>query len=100
MSLSKQDIEKVAKLANLHVSEQDIIIYESELNKILGYIDRLSQVNTEGIEPLASSLISEDILSREDIIDESQQINTFRDNLSLFAIEMEENFFKVPKMGS
>lgn len=51
MKLSKVQIEHVAKLANLTLSEKEEEIYSEQLSKILDYIDQLSKVNTDKVEP-------------------------------------------------
>jgi len=56
MSLSMQDVKKVAALARLEMNDADLAIMADQLNAILGYVDQLSSVNTDGIEPLAHPL--------------------------------------------
>lgn len=53
MQLSKQDIEHIAKLARLKLSEDELTKYGSQLSGILSYIDQLKEVDTEGVEPTA-----------------------------------------------
>ena len=56
MSLSLSDVKKVAKLARLELGEEDLARMAEQLNKILGYVDQLNEVDTEGLEPLAHPL--------------------------------------------
>lgn len=56
MSLSIDQVRKVAKLARLELAEADLPVMAEQLNRILGYIDQLQQVNTDGVEPLAHPL--------------------------------------------
>ena len=56
MSLSLDEVRKVAKLARLEVAEADLPRIAEQLNAILGYIDQLQRVNTDGVEPLAHPL--------------------------------------------
>ncbi|MFM2400234.1 MAG: asparaginyl/glutamyl-tRNA amidotransferase subunit [Pseudomonadota bacterium] len=53
MSLSDQDIERVAKLARLAVSPAELPDVRSKLNAILGVIDQMQAVDTQGVAPLA-----------------------------------------------
>ncbi len=56
MSLSLADVKKVATLARLELSPGDLAQMADQLNKILGYVDQLDEVDTEGLEPLAHPL--------------------------------------------
>jgi len=56
MSLSLDQVRKVAKLARLEVGEADLARTAEQLNAILTYVDQLQQVNTDGVEPLAHPL--------------------------------------------
>jgi aspartyl-tRNA(Asn)/glutamyl-tRNA(Gln) amidotransferase subunit C len=56
MSLSRADVEKVALLARLRLSETELQIITAELAQIVGYVDQLAEVNTEGIEPMAHAI--------------------------------------------
>lgn len=51
MKLTKDQVEHVAKLANLPVTEEEIEKYSEQLSRILDYIDQLDSVNTSNIEP-------------------------------------------------
>lgn len=56
MSLSIDEVRKVARLARLELPEDDLPRMAEQLNRILGYVDQLQQVDTEGVEPLAHPL--------------------------------------------
>ncbi len=52
--LNKETVMKVAKLARLNISEQDAGEYQTQLAKVLENFQKLSEVNTDGIEPLVT----------------------------------------------
>ncbi len=56
MSISRQDIEKVALLARLQLTEDELATMTAELAQIVGYVDQLSEVNTDGVEPMAHAI--------------------------------------------
>jgi aspartyl-tRNA(Asn)/glutamyl-tRNA(Gln) amidotransferase subunit C len=56
MSLSPDEVRKVAKLARLALPEAELPAVADRLNRILGYIDQLQQVDTAGVEPMAHPL--------------------------------------------
>jgi aspartyl-tRNA(Asn)/glutamyl-tRNA(Gln) amidotransferase subunit C len=66
MSLSTDEVRKVAKLARLELAEADVPRMAEQLNRILGYVDQLQQVNTDGVEPLAHPLPVENVF-RDDV---------------------------------
>ncbi|MCS6865182.1 MAG: Asp-tRNA(Asn)/Glu-tRNA(Gln) amidotransferase subunit GatC [Gemmataceae bacterium] len=56
MSLSLDEVRKVAQLARLELSAADLALMQQQLSAILDYIDQLNELNTDGIEPLAHPL--------------------------------------------
>lgn len=56
MSISRAEVEKVSLLARLRLSEPELDQMTREMGAILGYIDLLSEVNTESVEPMAHAL--------------------------------------------
>jgi len=56
MSLSRKDIEKVALLARLRLTEAEAETMTAELGKIVSFVDQLAEVNTDGVEPMAHAV--------------------------------------------
>lgn len=54
MSLSKEEVKKVSKLAHLETDDAQLERIQPELNNILGFIEKLGEVDTDNVEPLAS----------------------------------------------
>ena len=52
--IDKKTIEHIAKLARLHVTEQEAIEYSEQLSKALSYFDQINKVDTNGVEPLVT----------------------------------------------
>lgn len=65
--LSREDVLKIAKLARLKLEEEDIEGLKRDLNNILNYIDKLSELNTLDIEPTSHALNVVNVL-REDVV--------------------------------
>ncbi|MEO8664117.1 MAG: Asp-tRNA(Asn)/Glu-tRNA(Gln) amidotransferase subunit GatC [Ignavibacteria bacterium] len=93
MSVTINDVDKIAKLAKLSFADDEKIKLQNDLNKILEYIDQLNELNLDDVEPLENINETENIL-RED--------ETFK---WLTAEEALKNapaktgkFFKVPKV--
>lgn len=53
MALTKEEVQHIAQLARLDLTEAEVERYQSELSRILEYIGQLSEVNTDGVEPTA-----------------------------------------------
>jgi aspartyl-tRNA(Asn)/glutamyl-tRNA(Gln) amidotransferase subunit C len=60
------DIDYVAKLARLELSEQERTLFTEQLGKILDYFQKLGEVDTSGVEPMAHATPLYDVL-REDL---------------------------------
>lgn len=56
MALSRADVEKVALLARLRLSDAELETMTGQLAQIVGYVDQLSAVNTDGVEPMAHAV--------------------------------------------
>jgi aspartyl-tRNA(Asn)/glutamyl-tRNA(Gln) amidotransferase subunit C len=93
MSLDKTEVQKIAWLARLAIDEQDIPNYSDELSNILGLVERMNSVNTDGITPLASPLDLSARL-RADEVTEKDQRDHFQENAPL----TEDGCYLVPKV--
>jgi aspartyl-tRNA(Asn)/glutamyl-tRNA(Gln) amidotransferase subunit C len=56
MSISRQDVEKVALLARLQLTEAELATMTEQLTQIVGYVDQLAEVDTEQVEPMAHAI--------------------------------------------
>jgi aspartyl-tRNA(Asn)/glutamyl-tRNA(Gln) amidotransferase subunit C len=56
MSLSAKDVRQVAKLARLELTDDELARMGDQLNRILGYVELIQKLNTDGVEPLAHPL--------------------------------------------
>ena len=54
MEITKQEVEKVAKLARLQVSESEVAVLAKQLSQILTHVETLKKYDTEGVEPTAT----------------------------------------------
>lgn len=66
MSLSRDDVEKVSLLGRLRLTEPELITMTSQLGRIVGYVEQLSELKTENVEPMAhafdlSNVFAEDV---------------------------------------
>jgi len=93
MSVSMDDVKKIAELARLEFSDSEIENYTREMNKILGYVEKLNEINTENVEPLSHPIENSNIF-RADI----EQKSSDRIKALANAPESTSEYFKVPKV--
>ena len=93
MEISKEQVEHVAKLARLEVSEDEKTIFARQLSGILTHIDRLKELDTAGVEPTATVLPTDNVF-REDEVRPSLSQEAALAN----APDQAEGFFSVPKI--
>lgn len=93
MSISKQEIRHIAHLARIELSESELKKFRSDLNKVLGYIEILKTVDTEGVEPLSAVTGLENVF-RADEASSSE----LPDEIIKNAPESERRFIKVKKV--
>ena len=92
MSVSQDDVRKVARLARIALPEDQVDHMTNELNGILNWIEQLGEVNVEGVEPMTS--VEEITLPmREDVITDGN----IQDKVLANAPNSEDGFFVVPK---
>jgi aspartyl-tRNA(Asn)/glutamyl-tRNA(Gln) amidotransferase subunit C len=56
MSLTRKDVEKVSLLGRLRLTDQELETMTSQLGRVLGYIEQLNELNTDGVEPMAHAV--------------------------------------------
>ncbi len=91
MSISNEDVLKVAKLAKLEVPASEVAKLASQLSSIVGLVQQLESVQTEGVEPLAHSMDIHSVL-RADIVTQSLA----REAALANSPQHDEECFRVP----
>jgi aspartyl-tRNA(Asn)/glutamyl-tRNA(Gln) amidotransferase subunit C len=71
--LSKEETEHIAKLARLGLSEEEIVKYQKDLSDILGYIDKLKEVDIEGVQAFTHSIKLDNVTRTDVAIPRSEQ---------------------------
>jgi aspartyl-tRNA(Asn)/glutamyl-tRNA(Gln) amidotransferase subunit C len=93
MSVSPEQVRHIANLARIAMSEAEIEAMVPELNNILSWVEHLSEVDTEGVEPL-TAVIDNKLRLRDDAVTQGDR----RDDLLANAPAAEHGFFAVPKV--
>ena len=93
MSVTNEQVRHIARLARIAMSDDELERLVPELNNILGWVEQLGEVNTDGVEPLAT-VIDQKLRLRDDIINDGN----IRDEILANAPEAQHGFFAVPKV--
>ncbi len=93
MSIDRNTVAKVARLARLRVTDADLDRYAPQLANIITFVEQLSEVNTDNVEPLAS-VVDIDLQLRKDEVTDGGMPEAVLAN----APESLEGFFVVPKV--
>jgi len=80
MSLTRQEVEKIALLARLSITEQEMPVYVSSLSSIVDFVDELSRAETANVEPMAHPLDGQCQRLRPDVVSETDQREKFQRN--------------------
>lgn len=93
MAITIKEVEHIASLAKINITEEEKREFAGQLSSILQYADKLNELNTEDTLPLYHILPIYNVL-REDKVIESPA----RDELFANAPESQDGYFKVPKI--
>ena len=93
MSVDTATVRHIAKLARLQMSDAEIEALVPELNNILGWVEQLGEVTTDGVEPL-TAVIANKLRLREDRVTDGN----CREDILANAPVAEHGFFAVPKV--
>jgi aspartyl-tRNA(Asn)/glutamyl-tRNA(Gln) amidotransferase subunit C len=101
MSVSLEEVRKVAELANLELSAEEEPRMQRDLNAVLGYIAQLSELDTAAVEPMAQ--VGDVLGATNDFTGAALRVDEVRPSLDRKAVmvsapETDGRFFKVPKV--
>ena len=93
MKLTHQEVLKIADLARLELSPDEVEKYSTQLSAILNYVEKLNALKVEGIEPTAHAVMVPTPLRKDEVV-----VNQTLENSLANAPDREDSFFKVPKV--
>lgn len=93
MSVDADTVRRIGRLARIKIEENDVEKLQGELNVILGFVDQLSEVDVEGVEPM-TSVAPMALRRREDEVTDGG----YPDQIVANAPLSEDDFFMVPKV--
>lgn len=93
MSVTKDEVKRIAKLAKLKFKDNEIVKFTDDLNKILEYVNKLNELDTENVEPLSHPIEGANVF-REDNLTKSVDTEDALKN----APDSSTEYFRVPKV--
>ena len=93
MSVDADTVRRIAHLARIAVKEEEVEPLKAELNAMLAFVEQLSEVNVEGVEPM-TSVMPMAMKKRADVVTDGGIAADIVKN----APESDDNFFLVPKV--
>lgn len=93
MSVDAATVRRIAHLARIAVAEDEVEHLKGELNAMLAFVEQLSEVNVEGVEPM-TSVTPMEMKKRTDVVTDGG----IRDDVLANAPATEDGFFLVPKV--
>ena len=89
-----KDVEHVAKLARLELTEAEKEKFTKQLGDVLKYVEQMNEVDTTNVKPMAHAFDIVNVMREDKVVNEVS-----REELLKNAPEEENKFFKVPKIG-
>lgn len=93
--LTKEEVLHIAKLANLHLTDEEVIKFQKQLSEVVDYFRKLDKVNTENVKPVAQ-LAELTNVTMPDRVDETRVLK--RDEALKNANSTKDGYFKVKSL--
>ena len=93
MSVDAATVRRIAQLARIAVTDQEVPGLQGELNAMLAFVEQLNEVNVDDVEPM-TSVIPMEMKQRPDVVNDGG----IADDVVRNAPETQDHFFLVPKV--
>ena len=94
MSLTRQDVEKIAHLARLAITDQEMPVYVTSLSSIVNFVDELARADTKDTLPMAHPLVGQHQRLRPDAVTEVDRHEKYQAN----APSVQAGLYVVPRV--
>jgi aspartyl-tRNA(Asn)/glutamyl-tRNA(Gln) amidotransferase subunit C len=93
MKITRKEVDHVAKLARLELTEAEKEMFTGQMDAILAYVDKLNELDTEGIIPTSHAVPMENAFRADEVVP-----SIGSDNALLNAPDRSGSFFRVPQV--
>ena len=90
--LSKSEVQKIASLARIEITDQEAEKYSTELSDILGFVEKLNEADTEGVNPIAHITGAKKVTREDKVVEYSDET---KENIIKNFPEKKDRFNKV-----
>ena len=91
--ISEKDVKQIASLSRIHLSPEEIAAFTKDLGNILQYVNKLSQLKLDNVEPTSHVLALKNVYREDKVIPSLPQKEALK-----IAVEQHKGSFKVPKV--
>ena len=91
--ISENDVKNIANLSRIHLSSEEIAAFTKDLENILQYVNKLSQLKLDNVEPTSHVLALKNVYREDKVIPSLPQKEALK-----IAVEQHKGSFKVPKV--
>jgi len=95
--INKNDVQHIAKLARLGITQEEEEKFAKDLSSILGYIEKLNKLDVKDVNPTSHSVLVEDVM-REDTLKSSNDKDQISKKLLDLAPDKKDNYLKVKQI--
>ena len=93
MALDTDTVRRIARLARIHIPDEDLEQLAGELSNIIGWVEQLAEVDTDGVEPMTSA-VETTLKQRDDSVNDGG----YPDKVLANAPDPADGFYTVPKV--
>ena len=93
MKISKEEVEKLAHLARLEFSEEEKLSMKADMDKILGFVDKINELDLEGVEPLVYLNEDRNIMRADQVVQRIRKEEALKNSPA-----KDSDYFRVPKV--
>ncbi|MCH8554788.1 MAG: Asp-tRNA(Asn)/Glu-tRNA(Gln) amidotransferase subunit GatC [Schleiferiaceae bacterium] len=93
MKITKEEIQKLAHLSRLSFNEQELENFTSDMDKILGFVDKIQELDLEGVTPLVYLNENAHVLREDEVIQSITHEEALKN-----APQRDTDYFRVPKV--
>jgi aspartyl-tRNA(Asn)/glutamyl-tRNA(Gln) amidotransferase subunit C len=93
MAVTKKDVEKIAELARLKFTDDELENFTPQMNEILSYMDKLNELDTENVQPLSHPVEQSNVFREDDLKPSISAEDALKN-----APSKDDRHFKVPKV--
>lgn len=93
MAITKKDVEKIAELARLKFTDDELENFTPQMNEILSYMDKLNELDTQNVKPLSHPVEQTNVFRKDELKNSISTEEALKN-----APDKTETHFKVPKV--